>query len=43
MTGVTHVVLVAWTERVVGVGWELGEWGVRIVEPGRLPAKMYMW
>ncbi|KAF1979231.1 hypothetical protein BU23DRAFT_549252 [Bimuria novae-zelandiae CBS 107.79] len=40
---VARLVLVAWTLSVQGVAWEEGEVGLRVVDPARLPEKMYMW
>ncbi|KAL1602576.1 hypothetical protein SLS60_005992 [Paraconiothyrium brasiliense] len=40
---VARLVLVAWTLSVEGVAWEEGEVGFRVVDPGRLPERMYMW
>lgn len=40
---VARLVLVAWTLSVEGVAWEENEVGFRVVDPARLPEKMYMW
>jgi hypothetical protein len=40
---VARLVLVAWTLSVEGVAWDEGETGFRVVNPAKLPQKMYMW
>lgn len=40
---VARLVLVAWTLSVEPVAWGEGEVGFRVVDPARLPEKMYMW
>ena len=40
---VARLVLVAWTLSVESVAWEDGETGFRVVDPARLPERMYMW
>ncbi|KAL5390385.1 hypothetical protein DPSP01_001952 [Paraphaeosphaeria sporulosa] len=40
---VARLVLVAWTLSVEGVAWDEGEVGFRVVDPAKLPEKMYMW
>ena len=40
---VARLVLVAWTLSVESVAWDQGEAGFRVMDPARLPEKMYMW
>lgn len=43
ITHVARLVLVAWTLSVEGVAWDDGEVGFRVVDPAKLPKKMYLW